>query len=361
MQCRREKTPKGERMSLKHSVFVLNKKGRSLTPTTPAKARKLLTAGVAIKCWSKFSTFGIQLTTDSRVETPITALGVDNGTRFEGYSIVVGNENPLNIKLDLPDKKMIVKKLKERKTLRRARRWRNCRRRPARFNNRLRRNWLAPSQAVIVGSRLKLIRECFRIYPISLVGFEDIRFNHAVKRYGVNFSTIEIGKAQIKAYFEINGATIFDYRGYETQKIREKYGYRKTRIKKADKFTAHCSDSLALAVDVSVGKTIQPGSFMVINDTYRCKRRRLHNTQPAKGGIRAPYSKGTVFGLRKGLMIGLHNGKTGQLCGKYKGGYRYYDAEGKRGSVKQLAWISSNFNMRTVIALPTLAGKSPRV
>jgi hypothetical protein len=53
-----------------------------------------------------------------------------------------------------------------------------------------------------------------------------------------------------------------------------------------------------------------------------------------------------VFGLRKGLLIGLPNGKRGQLCGEYKDGYPYYDAKGKRGSAKRVHWISSNFKTR---------------
>src|SRR5215469_10872399 len=240
-------------MSLNHSVFVLSRDEKPLTPTTPARARKLLCAGVARKRWSKFGTFGIQLLTETRTCTPDTALGVDNGSKFEGYSVVVGDENPLNIKLDLPDKKGLVRKLEERRRLRRARRHRNCRRRPKRFDNRRRENWLAPSQAVLVGSRLKVIRESFRIYPIQRVGFEDVRFNHAKKRWGANFSTVEIGKARLREFFMNQGATVFEYRGHETQELRKKYGYRKTQVKSADKFTAHCSDSLALSVEVLEG------------------------------------------------------------------------------------------------------------
>jgi hypothetical protein len=99
-------------------------------------------------------------------------------------------------------------------------------------------------------------------------------------------------------------------------------------------------------VDVFEGGPVVPGPFLVVDDTYRAKRRRLHDTQPSKGGIRQAYSRGTVFGLRKGLLIGLPNSKSGQLCGEYKGGYRYYDAEGKRGSVRRIHWISSNFKTR---------------
>jgi hypothetical protein len=152
----------------------------------------------------------------------------------------------------------------------------------------------------------------------------------------------EIRKARLREFFVNHGAKAFEYRGRETKDLRRKYGYRKTQVKGADKFTAHCSDSLALAIDVFEGRPVVPSPFLVLDDTYRPKRRRLHGTQPSKGGIREPYSRGTVFGLRKGAP----NGKRGQLCGEYKGGYRYYDAKGKRGCVKRIHWISGNFNAR---------------
>lgn len=342
-------------MSL-HSVFVLGVRGNPLTPTTPAQARKLLKAGVAKPTWSKFSTFGIQMCVETRTETPEGALGVDGGTKFEGYSVVVGTENPLNVKLDLPDKKKIVKKVEERSDVRRARRFRTCRRRPKRFDNRERKGFIAPGQLVVVCSRLKILRELFRIYPLQSVGFEDVRFNHAKKRWGADFSTVEIGKERLKEFFVAQGALIFDFQGHETQALRKKYGYRKTRIKNADKFTAHCSDALSLAVEVSAGKYIEPGPFLVVDDTYRCVRRRLHDTQPATGGVRAPYSRGTVLGLRKGLLVGLPNGKIGQLCGENKGAFRYYDASGKRGQAKRLAWISNHFFTRGGNSPPTKRG-----
>ncbi len=346
---RREKTcDRQGRISTQsdHSVFVLSKDGKALTPTTPARARKLLKGNQAKKCWSKFGTFGVRMIVEVGSKTPDTALGVDHGTKFEGYSVVVGTENLLNVKLDLPGKKVIVKKLTERRILRRARRHRNCRRRPARFSNRSRKGFIAPSQSVVVGSRLKVIGEFFRIYPINLVAFEDVRFNHAKHRWGKNFSTVEIGKTKIKDYFRSKGAKVFEYRGFETQEIRKKYGYTKTSSKSADKFSAHCSDSLSLAVNVTTGERIKPGEFIVVNDTYRCKRRRLHDTQPSKGNVREAYSKGTVFGLRKGLLVGLKKNKVGQLCGELKGKYRYYDSEGTRGLVSKLVWISSNFFTR---------------
>lgn len=332
-------------MSVKHSVFVMSRENKPLTPTSPARARKLLKAGVAEKVWSKLGTFGIRMLQPTRECAPETALGIDHGAKYEGYSVLVGEENALNIKLDLPDKEHICRKLEERRTLRRARRGRNTRRRAKRFDNRNRKGLIAPSQKAVVDSRLKVIASLFAIYPISVVGLEDARFNHAARRWGKNFSTVEIGKQQIREALRANGAAVFEFAGHETKELREKYGYQKTSDKSADKFTAHCSDSLALACGVSVGRRIEPGRFLVMDDTYRPKRRRLHDTQPAKGGVREPYSKGTVFGLRKGLLIGTKKG-VGQLCGEYKGAFRYYDTAGNRRSAKRLHWISSGFMIR---------------
>ena len=290
---------------------------------------------------------------DTRKESPKTSLGGDFGTKYEGYAVVCGEENVLAIKLDLPNKKEIVRKLEERRHLRRARRHRHCRRGPSRFDNRRRRDgWLAPSQAVIVGSRLKVIRELLRIYPVTAAGIEDVRFNHAEHKWGKNFSTVEIGKTRIREEFASRRIEIFEFEGWQTQELREKYAYRKTRDKAADRFEAHCTDALALACETGLLKRVEPGRFLVVDDTYRPVRRRLHDTQPAKGGIRATYSRGTAFGVQKGLLIGAANGKTGRLCGEKNGKFRYYDNHKKRQATRKLVWISRNFIIRKGAASP---------
>lgn len=357
-QSRRENT-RGRRGRLSahsgHSVFVLGRDGKALSPTTPARAKRLLRDAQAEKAWSRFGTFGIRMLVDTRREIPEeVSLGIDHGTKFEGYAVVCGDENVLAVKLDLPDKKKIVRKLEERRALRRARRFRNCRRRPARFSNRNKRRdgWLAPSQAVIVGSRLKVIREFLRIYPVSVAGLEDVRFNHAKHRWGSNFSTVEIGKALIRKEFASRDIEMFEFTGYQTMKLREKYGYRKTSNKAADRFEAHCTDALALACEAGPARRIEPGRFIVVDDSYRPVRRRLHDTQFAPGGMRESYSKGTVFGLRKGLLIGAANGKVGRLCGEYNGKYRYYDSRGKRQATRKIRWISRNWIVRGCASSP---------
>jgi hypothetical protein len=325
-------------------VFVLDRDGKPLTPTTLTKARKLMSGGVAKPVWNKFGQFGIQMLVDTRKEVPKTVLGVDFGTRFEGYSVVTGKENNLSVMWKLPDKKQIVKKLDERRDLRRARRHRNCRRREARFDNRKSDNFLAPSQRVIVQSRLKAIGEFFKCYPIDTVALEDVKFNHRDKRWGKNFSTVEIGKTMIYDWIK-NKATLKLFSGYDTQDCRVKYGYKKSGNKSAEVFNAHCSDALAIATDVYAQVNVQHGKFVVVDDTYRPIKRKLHKTQPSKGGIRKKESQGNFQSIRKGTIcnFGLVGGGTKDEVYIYPFDKPIQKLNRIGRTIKKLEWLSHRF------------------
>jgi len=332
-------------VSAQHNVFVLGMDGKPLSPTTNAKARKLMEGKQAKPVWNKFSQFGIQMLVDTRKETPKTALGVDFGTKFEGYAVVTGKENNLAVMWKLPDKKKLVKKLEERKALRKARRQRNCRRREARFDNREKKGFIAPSQLMMVQSRIKAINEFFKCYPIHAVAMEDVCFNHRDKRWGKNFSTIEIGKKKINDWIRRKAGLQF-FKGTDTESCRKRYGYKKSSVKNAEVFNSHCSDALAIATDIYAQEHIEKGKFIVVDDTYRPKRRKLHDTQPAKGGIRDKYSTGNFRGIRKGAICNF-----GQICGGIKEKMiRTYDWNNKRLSKNytNLMWLSHNFKTQEV-------------
>ncbi|MBE3123002.1 MAG: RRXRR domain-containing protein [Thermoplasmata archaeon] len=329
---------KGASMS-GHSVFILDVNGKPLTPCKPSKARKLLKGNQAKPVWNKFGLFGIQMLVETRKEMPTSALGIDFGTKFEGYSVVVGKENNLSVMWKLPDKKKLVKKLTERRQLRRARRWRTCRRRQCKSDNREKDGFIAPSQLMMIQSRLKAIREFFRCYPIDVVAVEDVRFNHRDNRWGKNFSTVEIGKKKLYDWIRKHAYLTF-YLGVDTEALRKRYSYKKSSNKSSEIFNSHCSDALAIAIDLYAQNYIEPGQFIVIDDMYRPVRRQLHDTQPSEGGIRHPYSTGNFKGTRKGTMCNL-----GQICGGTDNRFYVRDWDNKRTGVAQskIQWLSHRF------------------
>lgn len=327
-------------ISAKHNVFVLGVDGKPLTPTTNAKARKLMQGRQAVPVWSKFGQFGIQMIVDTGKVVPKTALGIDFGTKFEGYTVVVGKENNLAVMWLLPDKKKLVKKLEERRRLRRTRRWRNCGRRECRVDNRERKGFIVPAQMLIINSRLKSIKEFFGCYPIDVVALEDVCFNHRDNRWGKNFSTIEAGKHFINELIR-EKANLQFYKGFDTEACRDKYHYKKSHIKDAKVFNSHCSDALAIATDIFAKKHLAQGKLIIVDDRYRPVRRKLHDTQPAKGGIRDKYSTGNYKGIRKGSMCNF-----GQVCGGIKDKtIRTYDWNNKRQSksLNKISWLSHRF------------------
>ena len=241
---------------------------------------------------------------------PRTGLGVDHGAVAEGYAVVCGTENVLAVKLNLPDKAQMVRKLEKRRLLRHARRARKLRRRPQRCQNRRRpAGWIAPSQRALVLAREKMLTTLARMYPLTVAGVEEVCFDHRRHRWGAPFSTVDIGKERLRQWYPDHGINARFYRGFETEAVRKEYGYTKTSDKRADRFSAHCTDALALAALATTGARVEPGPWLIVDETYRPVRRQLHDTQPGKGGLRATYSRGTVWGLRKGLLIQTNRGQ----------------------------------------------------
>jgi len=336
--------------SMSGRIFVLSKEGKPLTPCKPQKARKLILGKVAVVVWNKFNQFGIQMLVETREFVPETKLGCDFGTKFEGYSVVVGKENLLNVMWKLPDKKKLVKKLEDRKRLRRARRFRNCRRRECRFDNRNKDGFIAPSQLIMVNSRLKAIKEFLKYYPICKVVIEDVKFNHRDKRYGRNFSTIEIGKEMIYDYIKdrIGEENLNLVDGFETKEIRDKLGLNKGSNKSAEHFNSHCVDSFAMIV----GKfsSIEPNkNIIIVDDKYRCVRRRLYDSQFNKKGIREKYSTGNFKGISKGCIC-----EFGQMAGGTKNYVYIYNWDNKRNGkvLNKVNWLSHHFKTKDGIIPP---------
>ena len=157
-------------------VYVLNMRGKPLMPCSPAKARKLLKAKKAIVKYKE--PFTIQLKVASGENRQPITLGVDPGYTYVGLSASTEKAELYAAEIDLrPD---VSKLLAQRRELRRTRRGRKTRYRPARFNNRIRskhKGWLAPSVEHKISSTLSRIEAVTRILPITTIAVEKARFD----------------------------------------------------------------------------------------------------------------------------------------------------------------------------------------
>jgi len=301
-------------------VPVVGKDGTPLTPCTPTKARKLISGGVAEKKWNKLGIFYIQMLVDTRKETPEMCLGIDPGSKFDGYAIVSEQEIQQTGMAILP--KMVRKKNENRRIMRRGRRFRKTWRRPCRFDNRKRKEgWIAPSQKAKVDFRIRIVKELCKIYPVTQFAVEDVRFNHYRKRWGKFFSTVEIGKTKLYDALSKLGI-VRKYTGVETSELRDKFGLKKTARKSELIPEAHATDAAAIAMDMIGCVNAKITSFFAWK-RYEFYRRQLHKRQPSKGGVREKYG-GSVLakGLKKGdIVSGMYKGKkvTGLACSYSKG------------------------------------------
>lgn len=340
---------------IEERIFVLSQSGKSLTPCKSQRARKMVIDGVARVVWNKFGQFGIQMLVETREFVPKVVLGQDWGSKFEGYSLVSGSENILNVMLKLPDKKKLVKKLEERRRMRRARRCRNCRRRECRSDNRNRDDFIAPSQMQIINSRLKVIQEFFKCYPISKVAIEDIKFNHRDYKFGKHFTTAEVGKKFLFDFIRkiVGNDSLILFEGMDTKEFREKHNLRKSSDKSSEQFYSHCVDSFVLAMEVAKVSVEPNENIIFFDDSYRAIRRRLHDTQYSKGNIRYLFSRGSFKKIRKGTLC-----EFGQIVGGTKNQVWYQDFEKQDNGRKiyqkgkmlnKIKWLSHNYKIKKKI------------
>ncbi|MDA8336073.1 MAG: RRXRR domain-containing protein [Peptococcaceae bacterium] len=291
-------------------VPVVSVDGKPLMPTTPANARKMLRDGVARPRRNKLGLFYIQMTRPVGTAVQPMALSLDPGGKYEGVAVASHLRVELTGQVNLPTG--VPDKMETRHNLRRARRFRNCPRRPARFSNRRHNGkyWLAPAQASKVNARLKAVRELCRIYPVSMIIVEDVRHKPNGKK-DRHFSTAEVGK---KLTYEELGklAPVTLITAKDTAAWRERFGLRKlSGPNRPEVFEAQAVDAAAILMGaMGCGPGHPP--FRVWT-ALRFVRRSIHRQNPQRGGVRPRYG-GTCNGglLRKGDWVEAE--KAGRVC-----------------------------------------------
>jgi hypothetical protein len=175
-------------------VFVINNRGAPLMPCHPARARQLLRRRRARV--ARREPFTIQLNDRGDGDTQPMSLRLDPGARTTGMALVAhgprqGDRVVWAGELEHRSR-AIEKRLAERRALRRGRRSRQCRNRPARFNNRRRpQGWLPPSQRSRVEQTHTWARRLIERSPITGMAVETARFDVHACTQGRPLSAVE--------------------------------------------------------------------------------------------------------------------------------------------------------------------------
>lgn len=283
-------------------VPVVDQHQRPLMPTTPARAHRWIKSGKATPFW-KGGIFCVRLNSEpSARETQPIAVGIDPGSKREGYSLISAAHAYLNIQAQARDGVKDAEKASTR--MRRTRRQRKTPCRQPRQNRHRRRKKLPPSTKARWQWKMRVARFLCQIFPVSLFVVEDIAATtkQGKRRWNQNFSPLEVGKQWF--YKELRKlAPLQLRRGYETKALREHLGLQKTGKKLAETFEAHCVDAFVLAHSAVGGNTIPDNRRLLCIAPLVWYRRQLHRFQPEKGGKRKPYGGTLSQGIKRGTLI----------------------------------------------------------
>lgn len=278
-------------------IMVVNTKQEALMPTKPSRVRRWIAEGKATPFWKK-GLFCIRINVPVGTEVQQVALGIDPGSKKEGFTVKSNAHTYLNIQADAVT--WVKRAVKVRREMRRSRRYRKCPHRRCRHNRG--RGGLVPSTRARWGFKLRLINWLSSLIPITDVVVEDIATTtkEGKKRWNTSFSPLEVGKQYF--YDEIEKRfRLHTFKGYETAEMRKTLGLKKCSNKMSSHFEAHCVDSWVLAHSV-VGGSLDNISLLVMVP-LRLHRRQLHAMVPQKGGVRRNYGGTRSLGFKRGSLV----------------------------------------------------------
>ena len=337
-------------------VPVVDENQRPLMPTKPSRVRRWIKSGKATPFW-KNGIFCVRLNVDpSDTEFQEIAVGVDPGSKKEGFTVKSESHTYLNIQADAHSK--VGKKVEKRRESRRSRRSRKC------PNRKHRTNRIANKERIPAGTRarwdwkLRILDWLSKLFPVTHVCVEDIKARtlKRAKKWNTSFSPLEVGKSwfytQIEKRWEL-----LTLRGWETKEIRDRLRLKKSSKKLSETFDAHCVDSWCLAYHAVDGETILDNTDIFCISPIPIRRRELHRKNPQKGGKRPRYGGTTWNGLIKNTLVKhVKHGLT-RVSGFGKKGISLYSLDGQR--LCQNAKISDckvltrlNFNYKSGVSSP---------
>lgn len=334
-------------------VPVVDKNNKPLMPTKPSRSKKWIRSGKATPFWNK-GIFCVRLNVDpSDNNLEPVVVGIDPGSKKEGFTIKSESHTYLNIQADAVT--WVKDAVKTRREMRRTRRSRKTPCRKPRFNRK--RGGLSPSTKARWQWKLRICWWLKRVYPITDFVVEDIAAvsKKGQRRWNKSFSPLEVGKKWFYTELEKLG-NVHTLKGYETKELRDGYGLKKSSNKLSKVFEAHCVDSWCLANWYVGGHVTPDNKEMLCIIPLRFHRRQLHSLQPSKGGVRRPYGGTRSMGFKRGSLVNHPKYDNCYVGGTSKERISLHSVEsGKRlcqnAKVEDCKFLTYNI-WRTAIPLP---------
>lgn len=222
-------------------VPVLNPDGSAAMPTKASRARRWLATGKARVVHNDLHTFCIQLVAEpSGRDTQPIAIGIDPGKLYTRIAVQSAKVTLFTAHLQLPFE-TVKERMERRRIQRRGRRYRKCRRRPARFDNR-RFKKVPPSIKANRQLELRVVRQLQCLFPLTAAVYEVV-----VARGNKGFSPVMVGQywmlSQLQQLLPTNAES-----GWKTANMREHLRLEKQKHSKGEAIPAtHAIDGVALA------------------------------------------------------------------------------------------------------------------
>ena len=153
-------------------VPVQSKSGKQLMPTNPNKAGVLIKKKLATPYWSH-GIFCIRLNDNTKEQTQNIVVGVDPGSKKEGFTVKSESHTYLNVQADAHNK--VGKKVEKRREWRRGRRSRKCPNRRNRTNRRTNRERLPAGTRARWDWKGRILNWLSKLYPVTHVCVEKIK------------------------------------------------------------------------------------------------------------------------------------------------------------------------------------------
>ncbi|HEV2460574.1 MAG TPA: RNA-guided endonuclease IscB [Ktedonobacterales bacterium] len=186
-------------------VFVVDAKRRPLAPCHPARARRMLTSGKAA-VWRRYPFVIILKRAIPNAVPTLVRLKIDPGSKVTGLAVVNDMTGHVVWAAELTHRGQHIREaLLARRALRRGRRQRHTRYRPARFANRLRHDgWLPPSLESRLSNVLTWLARLRRYAPIGAISQELVKFDTQLLEHpeigGVEYQQGELAGYEVREY-----------------------------------------------------------------------------------------------------------------------------------------------------------------